>query len=74
MNAANKKIVQAAVKDAGDYLKDKLPQLASHPERNSYAHLWSSIRTKMGCSYAECADCEVEAILAIIAWHKENCV
>lgn len=72
MNADNKKIVQDAVREAGDYLKGKLPELATHPERNPYAHLWRSIKEQMGCTYSECGDEDVPKILKIVAWHREN--
>ncbi len=74
MNAKNKKIIQEAVSATGDFLKDKLPKLESHQERNPYAHLWRSIRDKMGRTYSACDDYELETILKIIAWHKENLI
>lgn len=72
MNQDNKKIVQAAVTEAGDYLKDKLPDLAGKPERNPYAHLWRSVKEQMGKTYSECDDGDVTKILGIVAWHREN--
>ncbi len=72
MNQENKKIVQAAVTEAGDHLKGKLPDLAAHPERNPYAHLWRSVKEQMGRTYSECDDADVSKILGIVAWHREN--
>jgi len=72
MNQSNCKIIQEAVATTGDYLKDKLPILQEHEHRNSYAHLWRSIKEKMGMSYKDCCDADVETILGIIAWHREN--
>lgn len=72
MNLENRKVVQEAVREAGDYLKGKLPDLAAHPERNPYAHLWRSIKEQMGRTYSECDDSDVPKILGIVAWHKEN--
>lgn len=72
MNGENRKVVQAAVAEAGDYLKGKLPDLAAHPERNPYAHLWRSIKEQMGKTYSECDDVDLPKILEIVAWHREN--
>lgn len=72
MNAENRKIVQEAVREAGDYLKDKLPELPQHQVRNSYAHLWRSIKEKMGKTYSDCDDDELSTILAIVAKHRSE--
>jgi hypothetical protein len=72
MNAENRKIVQEAVREAGDYLKDKLPTLPQHQVRNSYAHLWRSIKEKMGKTYSECDDADLPHILSIVAKHRSE--
>lgn len=72
MNAENRKIVQEAVREAGDYLKDKLPALPQHQVRNSYAHLWRSIKEKMGKTYGDCNDDDLSVILAIVAKHRSE--
>ncbi len=74
MSPENAKRIQEAVAKAGDFLKDKLPPhpFDGAPRRNSYAHLWKCIKTKMGKSYKECEDFDVEQILEIIEWNKNN--
>ena len=68
MSPAAIKYIQIVAKEAGDHLKDKLP--GDH--RNSYAHIWERIKSKMGKSYKECSDDQLDEILEIIAWHREN--
>jgi len=72
MNNTNRKIIQESVREAGDYLKGKLPEVPEHTERNSYAHLWRSIKQKMGATYSECADSQLGEILDIVAWHRKH--
>jgi hypothetical protein len=77
MSPENCKLVQAAVKEAGAFLEGKLPPFPPHlnmvkRERNSYAHLWERIRSKMGKSYKDCTDAQLEEILQIVAFHREN--
>lgn len=72
MNEENKKLIREAVKEAGDFLQGKLPDLPEHAKRNPYAHLWRSIKQKMGQTYKECYDTDLPIILAIIAWHRAN--
>lgn len=72
MNEQNKKIIQDAVKEAGLHLAGKLPEIAVLTKRNSYAHLWHSIKERMGRSYKLCSDDEVQKILAVISYYREN--
>ena len=66
-------IVRQAVKEAGDYLSDKLPALLNHPVRNSHAHLWERLRHHLsGASYKDCDDSDLENILEIIKWYRDN--
>ena len=65
------KLILDAARAAGDELKGKLPPHPHHPKgRNSYAHIFERIKTKMGKGYSECEDWEAERILGII----EHCV
>lgn len=71
MNNENRKIVQAAVSEAGDYLKGKLPDHPDHDRRNSYAHVWRAIKEEMGRTYSDCADEDLPRILEIVKREKE---
>jgi hypothetical protein len=67
------KLVLEAARLAGDELKGKLPPHPRHPKgRNSYAHIFERIKTKMGKSYKECDDSEAERILNIIEYCVKN--
>jgi hypothetical protein len=72
MNDSNAKLVRDAVKEAGDYLQEKLPPHPNHAKRNAYAHLWRAIKEEMGKSYKDCEDTDVPAILGIIAHLRSN--
>ncbi len=67
MSPENRKRITEAVGKAGDELKGKLPELATHPDgRNSYAHIWHAIKEKYGHSYKECTDEQVDEILSLV--------
>lgn len=72
MSTDNTKRIQDAVKEAGLHLEGKLPEHPGLAKRNSYAHLWKAIKDKMGKSYKDCTDAQVDEILSLIAWHREN--
>lgn len=64
--------MQAAVKEAGDFLKDKLPAHPGLAKRNPYAHLWERIKSTKSKSYKECDDSEVGEILELIVYYRNN--
>ena len=52
-----KKNYGSEILNAGDYLKDKLPNHPNHPKgRNSYAHVALEIKNKFKMSYKELPD------------------
>lgn len=65
-------IVRVAAKDAGDHLKGKLPPCKFLKERNSYAHIWERLKTRLGKSYKDCDDSQLPEILRMIEWYKNN--
>jgi len=65
-------IVKIAAKDAGDHLKGKLPPCKFLKERNSYAHIWERLKSRLGKSYKDCDDNQVPEILRMIEWYKNN--
>lgn len=73
MSPENCKIISVAARLAGDELKGKLPPLADHPIRNSYAHVWKEIKLKFNVeSYKACSDEQVTVILELIEFTKNN--
>ena len=65
-------LVRDAVKLAGDELKGKLPPHPHLKKRNSYAHIWERIKSRMGKSYKECDDSQAHEILDLIEYYAKN--
>tara|TARA_Y100000592_G_C5446246_1_gene306156 strand:+ start:509 stop:736 length:228 start_codon:yes stop_codon:yes gene_type:complete len=73
MSPEIQKIIYEAAIKAGDELKGKLPPHRFHPNgRNSYAHVFERIKSKMGKSYKECQDWEADKILDLIEYYVKN--
>jgi len=72
MSPENIDLIRAAAKDAGDHLKDKLPPCKFLKKRNSYAHIWERLKSRLGRSYKDCEDSQVPEILRMIDWYKNN--
>jgi len=72
LSTENIKIIRAVAKEAGDHLKGKLPPCKFLKERNSYAHIWERLRTRLGKSYKDCDDHQVPEILRMIEWYRNN--
>lgn len=68
----NQKIIRAAAKDAGDHLNGKLPPCKFLKKRNSYAHIYERLKSRLGQSYKDCDDSQVPEILRMIEWYKNN--
>ena len=65
--------IRESIKESGDYLRDKLPSSPGRPVRNSHAHLWERLRYHLGgMSYKDCDDTDVEGMLDIIKWYRDN--
>ena len=65
-------MVREAAKEAGDHLKGKLPPCPFLKERNSYAHVWERLKTRLGKSYKDCDDEDLLRILELIQWYRNN--
>lgn len=72
LSKSNIEIVRRAAKDAGDHLQGKLPPCKFLKQRNSYAHIWERLKSRLGRSYKDCEDIEMPKILAMIEWYKNN--
>ena len=53
-------------------MKGKLPPCKFLKERNSYAHIWERLKSRLGRSYKDCEDSQVPEILRMIEWYKNN--
>tara|TARA_B100001123_G_C14794981_1_gene822025 strand:- start:72 stop:299 length:228 start_codon:yes stop_codon:yes gene_type:complete len=73
MNKENKKKLWKEILNAGDFLKDKLPEHPNHPSgRNSYAHIALEIKNKFKGSYKDLPDDQYEKVIDYIKYLKDN--
>ena len=73
MTPENAKLIWKRVQEAGEYLKDKLPQHPNHPKgRNPYAHVALEIKNHFGNSYKDISDNRIKEILNYIEHIKAN--
>ena len=60
------------IQEAGDFLKNKLPDHPSHPKgRNPYAHVALSIKTKFNKSYKDIDDVKFNEVVDYIEYLKK---
>ena len=73
MTPENKKKLWTEILEAGDYLKDKLPDHPHHPKgRNPYAHVALEIKNKFNMSYKDLPDEQYKNVLDYIKFLKTN--
>ena len=73
MNPENKKILWSKILQAGDFLKDKLPNHSNHPKgRNPYAHVALEIKNTFTESYKDIPDEKINLVLEYIEYLKKN--
>lgn len=72
LSKENVEIIRVIAKDAGDHLKGKLPPCKFLKQRNSYAHIWERLKSRLGKSYKDCDDSQMPEILRLIEWYKNN--
>lgn len=72
MSPEVQQLIREAARKAGDELKGKLPPHPHLRKRNSYAHIWERIKSKMGRSYKDCEDWEAHRILDLIEYYANN--
>jgi len=73
MNQKNASLLWKKIQEAGDYLKDKLPEHPNHPKgRNSYAHVAICIKSKFNKSYKEIDDKDFDEVIKYIEFLRKN--
>ena len=73
MNKENAIKLWKIIQEAGDYLKNQLPEHPNHPKgRNPYAHVALCIRDKFNASYKDIPDEKYDDVLEYIKFLKEN--
>ena len=61
------------IQEAGDFLKNKLPNHPGHPKgRNPYAHVALCIKTKFNKSYKDIDDIKFDEVVDYIEYLKNN--
>jgi len=73
MNDENRKKLWNEILNAGDYLKNKLPDHPNHPKgRNPYAHVALEIKNKFNRSYKDISDEKFDQVYEYIKFLKKN--
>ena len=64
MNKENAIKLWKIIQEAGDYLKNQLPEHPNHPNgRNPYAHVALKVKNKFGKSYKDLPDEKVHEVI-----------
>ena len=73
MNKENASKLWKIIQEAGDLLKNNLPEHPNHPKgRNSYAHIAICIKNKFNASYKDIDDEKFDGVLRYIEFLKQN--
>ena len=73
MNKENAIKLWKIIQEAGDYLKNQLPEHPNHPnERNSYAHVALCVKNKFNSSYKDIPDDKISEVIDYIQKLKNN--
>jgi hypothetical protein len=73
MNDENARQLWKLIQEAGDYLKDQLPDHPNHPKgRNPYAHVALCVKEKFNASYKDIEDEKLDEVIKYISFLKEN--
>ena len=73
MNKENAFKLWKIIQEAGDYLKNQLPEHPNHPNgRNSYAHVALCVKNKFNSSYKDIPDDKISEVIDYIQKLKNN--
>ena len=73
MHKENSARIWKMIQEAGDFLKNKLPNHPNHPKgRNPYAHVALCIKTKFNKSYKDIDDGKFNEVVDYIEYLKNN--
>ena len=73
MNEEKARQLWKVIQEAGDYLKDQLPEHPNHSKgRNPYAHVALCVKEKFNASYKDIDDEKLDEVVKYISFLKEN--
>ena len=73
MNEEKARQLWKIIQEAGDYLKDRLPEHPNHPKgRNPYAHIANCVKSKFQNSYKDIQDEKFQEVAEYIEYLKKN--
>tara|TARA_B100001778_G_C17983791_1_gene360439 strand:+ start:128 stop:355 length:228 start_codon:yes stop_codon:yes gene_type:complete len=73
VNKDNSTKLWKLIQEAGDYLKNQLPEHPNHPKgRNAYAHVAICVKSKFNFSYKDIPDDKLEDVIKYIEFLKKN--
>ena len=73
MQKKNSVKIWKIIQEAGDFLRNKLPNHPDHPQgRNPYAHVALCIKTKFNRSYKDIDDEKFNEVVDYIEYLKNN--
>ena len=73
MQKENSVKIWKIIQEAGDFLRNKLPNQPDHPQgRNPYAHVALCIKTKFNRSYKDIDDEKFNEVVDYIEYLKNN--
>ena len=73
MQKENSSKIWKMIQEAGDFLKNKLPNHPNHPKgRNPYAHIALCIKIKFNKSYKDIDDRKFNEVVDYIEYLKNN--
>ena len=73
MNKENATKLWKIIQEAGDFLKNQLPEHPNHPKgRKPYAHVAICIKNKFSTTYKDIDDEKFEEVLSYIEFLKKN--
>ena len=73
MNKENAIKLWKIIQNAGDYLKEQLPDHPNHPKgRNPYAHIAICVKNKFKASYKDIPDEKFQEVIKFIKFLKKN--
>jgi hypothetical protein len=73
LNKENASNLWKIIQEAGDYLKNQLPEHPNHPKgRNPYAHVALAVKEAFNVTYKDIPDEKFDEVVKYIEFLKQN--